>query len=78
MFKRLFLKCLFEIVGWILVMALALGIVFIVNDLTKTEYMGTIVLATIYYYCSPKIKPYIDNLREKILKNIGKKDEEIK
>lgn len=76
MFKRLFLKWLFEIVGWILVIALALGIVFIVNDLTKTEYMGTTVLATIYYYCSPKIKPYIDNLREKILKNIGKKNEE--
>lgn len=76
MFKRLFLKGLFEIVGWILVIALALGIVFIVADITKKIYIGVIVLATIYYYCSPKIKPYIDELRNKLLKNIGKKDEE--
>ena len=75
MFKRLFLKWLFEIAGWILVIALALGIVFVVADITKKIYIGIIVLATIYYYCSPIIKPYIDNLREKILKNIGKKED---
>lgn len=75
MFKKLFLKWLFEFVGWILVIALALGIVFVVNDLTKTKYLGTIVLATIYFYCSPIINPYINELRNKILKNIGKKEE---
>lgn len=75
MFKKLFLKWLFEFVGWILVIALALGIVFVVNDLTKTKYLGTVVLATIYFYCSPKINPYINELRNKILKNIGKKED---
>lgn len=75
MFKKLFLKWLFEFVGWILVIALALGIVFVVNDLTKTKYLGTIVLATIYFYCSPIINPYINELRNKILKNIGKKED---
>lgn len=74
MFKKLFLKWLFEFVGWILVIALALGIVFVVNDLTKTKYLGTVVLATIYFYCSPMINPYINELRNKILKNIGKKE----
>lgn len=75
MFKKLFLKWLFEFVGWILVIALALGIVFVVDDLTKTKYLGTIVLATIYFYCSPIINPYINELRNKILKNIGKKED---
>lgn len=75
MFKKLFLKWLFEFVGWILVIALAYGIVFVVDSLTKTEYLGTAVLATIYFYCSPKIMPYINELRNKILKNIGKKED---
>lgn len=75
MFKKLFVKWLFEVVGWLLVIGLALGIVFVVNSLTQTEYLGTIVLATIYFYCSPTINPYINNLREKIMKNIGKKED---
>ena len=75
MFKKLFVKWLFEVVGWLLVIGLALGIVFVVNDLTKTEYLGTIVLATIYFYCSPTINPYINELRKKIMKNVGKKED---
>lgn len=75
MFKKLFVKWLFELVGWILVIALALGIVFVVDALTKTKYLGIIVLATIYFYCSPIINPYINELRKKILKNIGKKED---
>lgn len=73
MFKKLFVKWLFELIGWILVIALALSIVFVIDTLTKTKYLGTIVLATIYFYCSPIINPYINELRNKILKNIGKK-----
>ena len=73
MFKKLVVKWLFELVGAILVLALAFGIVFGVNLLTKTEYLGTAVLALVYFYCSPIIKPYINELRNKILKNIGKK-----
>lgn len=76
MFKELFVKWTFELVGWILVIALALGIVFIVNSLTRTEYLGTVVLATIYFYCSPTINPYINELRNKITKNLGKKKED--
>ena len=75
MFKKLFIKWLFEIVGAILVLALAFGIVFGVNLLTKTEYLGTVVLALVYFYCSPIIKPYINELRNKIVKNIGKKED---
>lgn len=75
MFKKLFVKWLFEIVGVILVLALAFGIVFGVNLLTKTEYLGTAVLALVYFYCSPMINPYINDLREKIVKNIGKKED---
>lgn len=75
MFKELFLKWLFELVGVILVVALAYGIVFVTGWLTKTEYLGTAVLAIVYFYCSPIINPYINDLREKILKNIGKKGE---
>lgn len=75
MFKKLFVKWLFEIVGAILVLALAFGIVFGVNLLTKTEYLGTAVLALVYFYCSPIIKPYINDLRSKIVKNIGKKED---
>lgn len=75
MFKELFVKWTFELVGWILVIALALGIVFVINYLTKTEYLGTIVLATIYFYGSPTINPYINELRNKITKNLGKKKE---
>lgn len=75
MFKKLFVKWLFEIVGAILVLALAFGIVFGVNLLTKTEYLGTAVLALVYFYCSPMINPYINDLREKIVKNIGKKED---
>lgn len=75
MFKKLFVKWLFEIVGVILVLALAFGIVFGVNLLTKTEYLGTAVLALVYFYCSPIIKPYINELRNKIVKNIGKKED---
>jgi hypothetical protein len=77
MFKRLFLKWLFEFVGWLLVIVLALAVGYIVDDITKIQYLGIVVVATIYYYCSPIIKPYIDELRNKLLKNIGKKDEEI-
>ena len=75
MFKKLFVKWLFELVGWILVVALGLGIVFGVDILTQTKYLGIIVLATIYFYCSPMINPYINDLREKIVKNIGKKED---
>ena len=75
MFKKLFVKWLFEIVGVILVLALAFGIVFGVDLLTKTDYLGTAVLAIIYFYCSPVINPYINELRNKILKNIGKKED---
>ena len=73
MFKELFVKGLFELVGWLLVIILALGIVFGVDALTQTKYLGIIVLATIYFYCSPMINPYINELRKKIMKNIGKK-----
>ena len=73
MFKNLFTKWLFEIVGAILVIALAYGIVFATGWLTKTEYLGIAVLAIIYFYCSPMINPYINELRDKITKNIGKK-----
>ena len=75
MFKKLFVKWLFEIVGVILVLALAFGIVFGVDLLTKTEYLGTAVLALVYFYCSPIIEPYINDLRNKIVKNIGKKED---
>lgn len=75
MFKKLFLKWLFEFVGWLLVIALASGIFFVVVDITKYVYIGVIVLATIYFYCSPIINPYINELRNKILKNIGKKED---
>lgn len=74
MFKKLFVKWTFEIVGVILVLALAFGIVFGINLLTKTEYLGTAVLALVYFYCSPMINPYINDLRSKIVKNIGKKE----
>lgn len=73
MFKKLFVKWLFEIVGVILVIALAYGIDFFTGFITRTDYLGTAVLAIIYFYCSPTINPYINDLREKILKNIGKK-----
>ena len=73
MFKELFKKWLFEIVGVILVIALAYGIVFATNFLIKTDYLGIAVLAIIYFYCSPMINPYINELRKKITKNIGKK-----
>lgn len=74
MFKELFKKWLFEIVGVILVVALAYGIVFATDWLTKTEYLGTAVLAIVYFYCSPIINPYINELRKKIVKNIGKEE----
>lgn len=74
MFKKLFKKWLFEIVGVILVVALAYGIVFATGWLTKTEYLGTAVLAIVYFYCSPIINPYINELRKKIVKNIGKEE----
>jgi len=74
MFKELFKKLLFEIVGVILVVALAYGIVFVTGWLTKTEYLGTAVLAIVYFYCSPIINPYINELRKKIVKNIGKEE----
>ena len=74
MFKELFKKWLFEIVGVILVVALAYGIVFSTDWLTKTEYLGTAVLAIVYFYCSPIINPYINELRKKIVKNIGKEE----
>lgn len=74
MFKELFLKWLFELVGVILVVALAYGIVFVTGWLTKTEYLGTAVLAIVYFYCSPIINPYINELRKKIVKNIGKEE----
>lgn len=73
MFKKLFVKWPFELVGAILVIALAYGIAFVVGLLTKTDYLGIAVVAVIYFYCSPTIKPYIDELRNKILKNFGKK-----
>lgn len=75
MFKKLFVKWLFEIVGAILVIALAYGIEFFTGFITKTNYLGTAVLAIIYFYCSPTIKPYIEELRNKITKNIGKKED---
>lgn len=75
MFKKLFVKWLFEIVGGLLVIALAYGIEFVTGFLTKTNYLGTAVLALIYFYCSPTINPYINELREKIVKNIGKKED---
>lgn len=74
MFKKLFKKWLFEIVGVILVVTLAYGIVFATDWLTKTEYLGTAVLAIVYFYCSPIINPYINELRKKIVKNIGKEE----
>lgn len=73
MFKKLFVKWLFEIVGAIIVVGLAYLICFLTGVLTKTDYLGTAVLAIIYFYCSPIINPYINELRSKILKNIGKK-----
>lgn len=73
MFKELFKKWLFEIVGAILVIALAYGISFLTGWITKTDYLGIAVLAIIYFYCSPMINPYINELRKKITKNIGKK-----
>ena len=72
MFKKLFVKWLFEIVGAIIVVGLAYLICFLTGVLTKTDYLGTAVLAIIYFYCSPMINPYINELRSKILKNIGK------
>ena len=74
MFKELFKKWLFEIVGVILVIALAYGISFLTGWITKTDYLGTAVLAVIYFYCSPMINPYINELRKKIVKNVGKKE----
>lgn len=74
MFKELFKKLLFEIVGVILVVVLAYGIVFAIGWLTKTEYLGIAVLAIVYFYCSPIINPYINELRKKIVKNIGKEE----
>ena len=75
MFKKLFVKWLFEIIGAILVLSLGYGVVFIVNFLTKTEYLGVAVLSLVYFYCSPIIEPYINELRNKIVKNIGKKED---
>ena len=45
MFKKLFVKWLFEIVGAILVLALAFGIIFGVNLLTKTEYLHVLSIS---------------------------------
>ena len=73
MFLKMILKWIFEVVGWLLVMALAFGIVFAVMFLTKSIYIGIMVMATIYFYCSPKIMPYINELREDIFNNVGKK-----
>lgn len=75
MFKKLFVKWLFEFIGAVLVLALAYGVVFVINLLTNTEYLGTAVLALIYFYCSPIIEPYINDLRSKIVKNISKKED---
>ena len=75
MFKKLFVKWLFEFVGAIIVVGLAYLICFLTGVLTKTDYLGTAVLAIIYFYCSPMINPYINELRSKILKNIGKKED---
>lgn len=72
MFKKLFSKLSFETVGVILVLALGYSIDFIVDDLTKTKYLGTAVLSITYFYCSPMINPYINELRNKILKNTKK------
>lgn len=74
MFKKLFVKWLFEIIGAILVITLAYGIDFLTGWITKTNYLGTAVLAIIYFYCSPTINPYINELRKKIIKNIGKNE----